>query len=317
MPEGATALDFAFHIHTEIGLHAIGAKVNGKMVPLNYQLKQGDQVMIITSHKQKPSRDWLNMVITSKAKQRIRSFLRQEQLRYKEEGEKIIKEKFEETGLIYNSKNISRLCRILKLTGEELFYKVVTEPKILSILSAVKISAGHIVIEKQKSTEKEGPLKDVKNVRSLAPHIIIENGLSDINYEFSKCCSPIPGDDVFGYVKSGKTIAIHRVNCPNAEYYIVHHPERIIRARWSNQTEGFFPAEIEITGIDRIGIVQEITRIISTDMRINMKSIKFEIVEEGKFKGKIALFIRDILHLKEVMDKIKEVKNVESVRRTL
>lgn len=317
LPDNATVLDFAFAIHSEIGLKAIGAKVNDKMVPLNHVLKTGDQVHIITSEKQKPSEDWLTMVVTPRARQKIRSFLNQEKKNFEKTGEEILKKKFEKYGIIYNPKNVSRLRKILKIDNDtELFYKIASTPKILSILSALKISAGYIVPEEKKSSKTSQEAEIIKEKAKKNQFLIIGDDITNIKYDLAKCCSPIPGDEVFGYVKNGGVVVIHRISCPRAEHLVVHHADRIIKARWNTQTQSFFPVEILIEGQDRIGIAYEITKIISTNMKINMKAISFEIVDTNRFQGKISLFIKDVLHLQELIDKIKEVKGVDLVKRT-
>jgi GTP pyrophosphokinase len=315
LPFGATALDFAFEIHTKVGEKCIGAKVNHKLVPLSHQLKSGDQVEILTSGKQTPKEDWLAYVITAKAKSKIKNALKEEKKKVSDEGREILERKFSNSKLEFTIQNINDFQNFLKLpSAQELFYRVAK-----NIITIKHVKAW--VKEKDKPTKKgkseptlEQVVKDVRGSKAGDETLIIGDNLSKIEYKLSPCCNPIAGDDVFGFITINEGIKIHRVNCPNAVQMMSNYAYRIVKARWTNQEVISFLAGIRIQGIDEVGLVNNITRIISSELNVNMRSLSFD-TQDGTFEGNIMLFVHDTAHLTELMKKLRKVHGVIGVTR--
>ncbi|HEY1025220.1 MAG TPA: bifunctional (p)ppGpp synthetase/guanosine-3',5'-bis(diphosphate) 3'-pyrophosphohydrolase, partial [Sphingobacteriaceae bacterium] len=285
LPVGATALDFAFEIHSDIGASCIGAKVNHKLVPLSYKLLNGDQVEIITSSKQTPKEDWLSFVVTAKAKSRIKSSLKEEKRRIAEDGKEILERKMKSLKITYNSDNINKLTYYLKLpSSQDLFYNVakgtIDLQHIKEFVAAEKNQDTHS-IEKQESAQIEGLLKKVKAKDSDT--LLIGEDMQKIDYKLSNCCNPIPGDDVFGFITVNEGIKIHRTNCPNAAKLMSSYGYRIVKAKWTSQKELAFLTGLQITGFDDMGLINNITTIISSDFKVNMRSITVD-TNDGIFE---------------------------------
>lgn len=317
LPYGSTALDFAFDIHTKVGEHCIGAKVNHKLVPLSHPLKSGDQVEILTSSKQTPKEDWLTYVITARAKSKIKNALKEEKRKISEEGREILSRKFSHAKLEFTVQNINEFQNFLKLpSAQDLFYRVAK-----NIISVKHIKAWQK--EKNKpQTKKSGRseptleqvVKEVRGNKATDDTLIIGDNLSKIEYKLSPCCNPIAGDDVFGFITINEGIKIHRVNCPNAVQMMSNYAYRIVKARWTNQEVISFLAGIRIQGIDEVGLVNNITKIISSELNVNMRSLSFD-TQDGTFEGNIMLFVHDTAHLTELMKKLRKVNGVISVTR--
>lgn len=317
LPFGATALDFAFDIHTKVGEKCIGAKVNHKLVPLSHQLKSGDQVEILTSSKQTPKEDWLTYVITARAKSKIKNALKEEKRKISEEGREILGRKFNHAKLEFTVQNINDFQNFLKLpSAQELFYRVAK-----NIISVKHIKAWQK--EKTKPSAKksgrseptlEQVVKEVRGKKATDDALIIGDNLNKIEYKLSPCCNPIAGDDVFGFITINEGIKIHRVNCPNAVQMMSNYAYRIVKARWTNQEVISFLAGIRIQGIDEVGLVNNITKIISSELNVNMRSLSFD-TQDGTFEGNIMLFVHDTSHLTELMKKLRKVNGVISVTR--
>jgi GTP pyrophosphokinase len=316
-PEGATVLDFAFEVHTAVGSSCVGAKVNGKNVPIRYPMKNGDKVEIIRSKTQKPKQDWINFVVTSKAKAKIKFALKEEKLKEAENGKEILKRRFKNWKIDFQDVFIRKLLHHYKYNDAiDLYFDIATEK-----LDLLEIK--DIVTENEKHTEakpvpiQEGALeKLVKNTQAESDDfLVIDNRLSNVDYRLGKCCNPIFGDNVFGFVTIGTGITIHRLNCPNAKQLISKYDYRIVKARWRH-TEGSrtFLATIRITGVDDIGIVSNISDVISKDLRVNMRSIAVE-SNDGLFEGTLTVFVSDTSHLDALIKKINKVKGVMSVKR--
>jgi GTP pyrophosphokinase len=315
LPFGATALDFAFEIHTKVGEKCIGAKVNHKLVPLSHQLKSGDQVEILTSSKQTPKEDWLTYVITARAKSKIKNALKEEKKKVSDEGREILERKFSNSKLEFTVQNINDFQNFLKLpSAQELFYRVAK-----NIITIKHVKAW--IKEKDKPAKKgkneptlEQVVKDVRGSKAADETLIIGDNLSKIEYKLSPCCNPIAGDDVFGFITIGEGIKIHRVNCPNAVQMMSNYAYRIVKARWTNQEVISFLAGIRIQGIDEVGLVNNITKIISSELNVNMRSLSFD-TQDGTFEGNIMLFVHDTAHLTELMKKLRKVNGVIGVTR--
>ena len=314
LPAGATALDFAFDIHSKIGAKCIGAKVNHKLVPLSYSLKSGDQIEILTSNKQSPKEDWINFVVTAKAKSKIKHALKEQRKIIIEEGKEQLKKKFYKLKLDFNTQNISEFSSWLRLpSAQELYYRVAK--------SAVDLNELKNFIQYKNNPEKT-PRKEpaptleqmVSQTRGKTDLLVIGDDMQKLDYKLSPCCKPIPGDDVFGFITLNEGIKIHRVNCPNAVQLLSNYAYRVVKAKWNSQQLISFLAGIKITGSDEIGLVNNITKIISTQYNVNMRSISFD-TDDGIFEGTIMVFVHDTDHLTQLINKLKKVRGVMTVKR--
>jgi GTP diphosphokinase / guanosine-3',5'-bis(diphosphate) 3'-diphosphatase len=311
MPKGASALDFAFEIHTQVGSKCIGAKVNNKLVPIGHTLSNGDQVEILTSEKQHPREEWLNIVITGKAIARIRNFLRESKRELAEIGKEHLKKKFHKEKIEFNEDNIHKIVRHFKVTSAlDLFYSIQKE-----LIPNDKLRIYDIINNKtpaHKTTQKE-LVKDSSNKKNE----IIVGDEYDLPYSLAKCCSPIPGDDIFGFITIGEGVKIHRTNCPNSVSLMSNYGYRIIKAQWKDsmvKNETKFLSKIKLIGIDDVGIVSNLTEIISKNMGVNMKAITIE-SHEGTFEGTITVYVDDTKHLENLIANIKSKHPTMNVYR--
>lgn len=318
LPAGATALDFAFEIHTQVGESCIGAKVNQRLVPLSHVLKSGDQIEIITSKKQKAKEGWLNYVTTAKAKSKIRAALKEESKKVAGIGKEMVQRKFNALGVNFESYNIDALERHFGYKETLDMYRDIAEGKLnLKRLKDYEVVKNRLVFKEEESSNAAGgDLKAIKTKSKFAKKdtLIIGDNEEDVPYKLAVCCNPIPGDDVFGFVTINDGIKIHRMNCPNAVQLRSNYAYRILRAKWLSQKEREFTAEVRFKGIDDVGLVHKITQTISNDLNVNMKSISFE-SNDGVFDGRITLFVYDTNHLNDLMDSLREVEGVLTVRR--
>ncbi len=314
LPVGATALDFAFEIHTKVGEHCIGAKVNHKLVPLSHELSSGDQVEILTSGKQVPKDDWLNYVITAKAKSKIKNSLKEQRKKIAEEGKEIIKRKLERYKLTFNNNLINEFCSYLKLpSSQELYYRsALGNVDVKEIRDFIKFKENPIKKVRKAETQKLEQL--VTSARGKSDMLVIGDDLQKLDYKLAPCCNAIPGDDVFGFVTIGEGIKIHRVNCPNAIKLLSNYAYRVVKAKWVNDQLISFLAGIKITGTDELGIVNNITKVISNENNVNMRSINFD-TDDGLFEGTIMIYVHDTKHLNHLIDNLKKVKGVNKVER--
>ncbi len=315
LPLNATALDFAFEIHTDIGSKCIGAKTNHRLVPLSHKLNSGDQVEILTSNKQTPKEDWLNYVVTAKAKSKIKSALKEEKKRVAEDGKEILERKFRHLKLQFNNENINELLAYYKIpTSLELFYRIAKGVLDVQDLKEFVEDKGTIKAKAPPRSEPQSLEQLVKNVRGSADMLVIGENLEKIDYKLSPCCNPIPGDDVFGFITINEGIKIHRVNCPNAIQLMSNYAYRIVKARWTNQQQIAFLAGIKITGIDQVGVVSKISKVISSELKVNMRAFNIESID-GIFEGTIMLFVHDTDHLTKLIHKLKSVQGILTVSR--
>jgi guanosine-3',5'-bis(diphosphate) 3'-pyrophosphohydrolase len=315
LPANATALDFAFEVHTKIGEKCIGAKVNHKLVPLSHQLKSGDQVEVITSSKQTPKEDWLGYVVTARAKAKIKNALKEEKKKKAEDGREILERKFNHLKIDFTVQNINHFATYLKLpSAQELFFRVAMG---MLDLKLVKNFLRDKDKKPVKGHQKEVPAPSleqmVTNVRGKSDMLILGENLDKIDYKLSPCCTPIPGDDVFGFITINEGIKIHRVNCPNALQLMSNYAYRVVKAKWSQELLSFL-AGIKVSGIDEMGIVNNITKVISNELNVNMRSISFD-TNDGTFEGTIMVFVHDTKHLTDLMNKLKKVPGVLQVKR--
>jgi len=317
LPLGATALDFAFEIHTDIGAKCIGAKVNHKLVPLSYKLQNGDQVEIITSSKQTPKEDWLNIVMTAKAKSKIKSSLKEEKRKIAEEGKELLERKLKSLKITYNTENLNKLSYFFKLQStQDLFIEVATGKIELKDLREYVASEKEIEnrgSEKVNDNERiDALLKKVKGPASDV--LLIGEDLQKIDYTLAACCNPIPGDDVFGFVTVNEGIKIHRTNCPNAAQLMANYGYRVVKAKWNRQQELSFLTGLRIVGIDDVGLINNLTKVISNDFNVNIRSITID-TNDGIFDGNIKVFVNDKDHLDNLIKNLLEVKGVTGVTR--
>jgi GTP diphosphokinase / guanosine-3',5'-bis(diphosphate) 3'-diphosphatase len=316
IPSGATALDFAFDIHTKIGEHCIGAKVNHKLVPLSYELKSGDQVELLTSNKQHPKDDWLKFVITAKAKSKIKYALKEQRKKTAITGREALEKKFYKHKLEFTIQNIQEFASFLKLSSnQELFYRVAKEVVGINEIKDYANFKKHPEKYVEKKLEKQHTIEELVNTkRGKTDLLVIGDDMQKLDYNLSPCCNPIPGDDVFGFITVGEGIKIHRVNCPNAAKLLANYAYRVVKAKWNSQQLLTFLAGIKIKGTDALGIVNNITKIISTQLNVNMRSITFD-TEDGIFEGTIMVYVHSTEHLTQLTNNLKKVAGVISIER--
>lgn len=319
LPVNSTALDFAFEIHTKVGEKCIGAKVNHKLVPLSYKLKSGDQVELLTSNKQTPKEDWLNYVVTARAKSKIKNALKEERRRVAEDGREMLERKFHHLKIDFTVSNINDLANYFKLpTSQELFYRIAVGNIDLKHLKDFRQEQGKIA-HKSGSLKKEDNAKTLEQMvetarGSKSDMLVIGENMQKIDYKLAPCCNPIPGDDVFGFITVNEGIKIHRVNCPNAIQLLSNYAYRVVKAKWTTPELISFLAGIKITGIDEVGLVNNLTKIISAEHNINMRSLSFD-TNDGTFEGTVMVFVHDTDHLTDLMKKLKTVNGVLTVTR--
>ncbi len=316
LPSGASALDFAFAVHTAIGEKCIGAKVNHKLVPIGHKLRSGDQVEIITSTKQKPKSEWLKMVVTTKAKSKIKDSLKEEKRTIAEEGKSILQRKLDGLGVPMNQANLEEIINFYKLNSSlDLFYDIAVkkidlrELKDFQVLGD-KISAPKIV----KPLVEEKALTTLKKDKKDNELIIFGESSDKIMYSLANCCKPIPGDDVFGFVTQGEGLKIHRTNCPNAARLLANYGHRVVKTKWVKNKEISFLTGIKIIGLDDVGVINKITNLISGTLKININALTIE-AKEGLFEGNVKVYVHDKDELDDLVSNLKALPGIESVER--
>ena len=320
LPKGATALDFAFAVHSEIGIKTRGTRVNGKLVPLNYELKSGDQVEIITSVHQKPTITWLDYVTTSRAKNKIRNVLNENTKKIAEDGKEILVRKLKHLKINFNEATINELVAYLKLkTSLDLFYRVgigSIDNQQLKLFAAQKNNTFFNFFRgKSKKGQTINPEIIQKDEITQKYDLLVFGIEQDrLDYKLSSCCNPIPGDAVFGFVTINEGIKVHKKDCPNAISMQSNYAYRIIPAKWIDSTQQDFKATLEITGMDTLGLTNELTRVISNNMHVNIQSIALS-GEAGIFTGKVTVVVPNNTVLKKMIDNIKKIDGVERVTR--
>jgi GTP pyrophosphokinase len=318
LPFGATILDFAYDIHTDIGDKCIGAKVNNRLMPLSYQLKNGDQLEIITSAKQKPHEDWLKFVVSARAKQKIKASLNEEIKIIAQDGKEILDRKFKQFNVKMLSENITFLEKHFGLpSATELYFRIAKGKIEVSKLRELDVINGLFVSKKEQGVKPKA--HDAASINSHGidikkDTIIIGDDFKGFDYQLSKCCNPIPGDKVFGFITISQGIKIHRTNCPNSVQLMSKFAYRCLKAQWKSQQLVERIAAIKIVGIDGIGLVNKLTDIISKENNINMKSISFD-TNDGVFEGHIKVLVLDTNHLEKLTQKFEEVEGVQKVIR--
>ena len=315
LPNGATILDFAYDIHTDIGDSCIGAKVNNRLVPLSHQLDNGDQIEIITSSKQKPNEEWVRFVVTARARQKIKSSLNDERKLIAMDGREILERKLRQHNIRYTSENLSVLEKFYKMpSATELYFRIAKGKIDLTKIREVENKNGILQMEKRVIKKTRKATYVYSKIDKKKDTILIGDDYKDIDYSLSACCSPIPGDSVFGFTTISDGIKIHRHSCPNAEHLQSKMAYRCIKATWKNTDLRENLAYITVHGIDCLGIVNRLTEIISNQHDINMKSISFD-TNDGIFEGKMKILVFDTEHLDQLMRKFEQVEGVQRVER--
>lgn len=321
LPAKATSLDFAFDIHTEVGMHCIGAKVNGKLFPLSHELKSGDQVEILTSNKQKAKEDWLTFVVTAKAKSKVKQALKDEKRQEAAEGKEILERKLKSLKVNMDRELIDRMHRHFKVqTSQDLFIKIarktIDQPDIKNFVESTRnASKWYNVLRKRMSRSEKKEEKPRKRKVGEDDIIVIGDSNQKVDFVLAKCCNPIPGDDIFGFVTINDGIKVHRTNCPNAIQLRSNYAYRVVPAHWaSKEDHTAFVTGIFITGIDDVGLVNDITTIISKDLNVNMQSIAFE-SNDGVFEGHIKVLVEGTQHLHNLIRNLKQVKGIKNIVR--
>lgn len=315
LPKKATTLDFAFDIHSDIGAKCIGAKVNNRLVPLSHQLKSGDQIEIITSSKQKPKEDWLKFVVTARSRHKIKASLNEERKMIAQDGKEMLIRKFSRLKIDPISENYTVLQKFFGFaTTTELYYRVAKRKIDLSEIRELDLKDGKLKIKKDSPVVPSSFKDVIKKVDGKKDTIVIGDDFKQIDYKLSPCCSPIPGDDIFGFITINEGIKIHRVTCPNATQMLSNYAYRVIKARWKSQKLEEREVGLKLQGIDDVGIVNSITHIISMQHSVNMRSISFE-SEDGIFNGHIKLLVYDTEHLESLIAKFEQIEGIKFVER--
>lgn len=320
LPKGATPLDFAFSIHTQVGMKTRGAKVNGKLVPLSHPLQSGDQVDILTSDSAKPNANWLDYATTARARSKIKSSLKEEKKTIAEDGKEILRRKLKQLKITLNEKSVNELVSYYKLkTSLDLFYRVGVGSIDNTMLKEFASSRSNALvsfikdkIRRKNTTTKEEIDKD--EITSKYDMLVFGKEEEHLNYKLSNCCNPIPGDPVFGFLTINEGIKVHKKNCPNALSLQSNYAYRIMAAKWIDSSQQEFTAIIQLTGLDNLGLVNEVTKLISDNMHVNIKNISFE-TDHGIFSGKITVVVKNNNLVKKLMDKLKKINGIEKVRR--
>lgn len=318
LPKGATPLDFAFSVHTEIGLHTRGARVNGKLVPLSQELKSGDQVEIMTSDHARPTNNWLDYATTARARSKIKSSLKEDKKTIAADGKATLARKLKSQKIQLNEKSINELVSFFKLnTSLDLFYRVglgTIDNKMLKEYAAQRSNAFMSFI-KNKMRKPASP-ENINRDEITSTYDALVFGVEEQKLDFSmaNCCNPIPGDPVFGFTTINDGIKVHKNNCPNAIDLRSKYAYRIIQAKWIDSSDQGHMADIQLTGIDNLGLVNQVTKEISGQMHVNIKGISFT-TNGGIFNGKITVVVKSKAHLTKLMDKLKKINGIDQVTR--
>ncbi|MDC1327271.1 RelA/SpoT family protein [Ulvibacter sp.] len=318
LSKGSSALDFAFHIHTEVGLHTRGTKVNGKLVPLSQELKSGDQVEVITSDKAKPSANWLVYANSPRARSKIKSSLKEEKKQIAAEGKVILTRKLKSLKIALDEKTVNQLVVFFKVkTSLDLFYRVgagiIDNPKLKDFAS----TRSNVLMSFIKNRIRKPSNPDEINNEEITEkldQLVFGKEEGKLDYKLANCCNPIPGDNVFGFVTVSEGVKVHKLNCPNAIQMQSNYNYRIITSKWVDSSQRDFKSELKISGIDTIGLVNEVTKVISTNLHIDMKSVHFD-SNDGLFKGTIIVIVKNKSILDNLVKKIKNITGIDKVTR--
>ena len=316
LPKGSTALDFAFEIHTDIGLKCMGIKVNGRLVSLSYQLESGDQVEVITSQKQRPRKDWLRFVVTSRAKSKIKSALKEDKKSIAIVGKEIAERKLKHLKLKLSSQTETELIKHFSTgTSIDLYFRFGTGSiSNTEIKNFVRLKKGGWY-QTIKNKIYGSPSDEIKTVKDSEKFIVFNDDEEVLDYRMAVCCNAIPGDNIFGFLTVIDGIKVHRSDCPNAIQLRSNYAYRVLKAKWISKDKIDFVASINIKGIDSVGLMNKVTQIISNQMHVNIKSINIT-SNDGIFEGIITLKVHNVTFLKELTKKLKKIKAISSITRT-
>ncbi len=318
LAKGATALDFAFHVHTQIGLSTRGAKVNGKLVPLSFELNSGDQVEIITSEKTKPTANWLNYAVTGRAISKIKSSLKEEQKQIAAEGKIVLQRKLRAQKITFNEKTVNELVRYFKLkTSLDLFYRVGAGIIDNTMLKSFAASRSNAFVNFFKNRIRRPQNNEDVNKEELTikyDQLVFGKDEEKLDYKISPCCNPIPGDDVFGFLTINDGIKVHKNTCPNAIQMQSNYSYRILKAQWIDSTQREFQATLKISGFDTFGMVNSVTKVVSNNLHIDMKSVHFD-THDGTFTGTIVVKVKNKSILDNLVKNIKKINGIDKVSR--
>jgi GTP pyrophosphokinase len=319
LPKGATVLDFAFSIHTDIGMHTRGAKVNGKIVPLSRVLKSGDQVEIITSKTAKPTKNWLDITQTARAKSKIKSVLNEEKKQIAEEGKVILNRKLKSQRIQLNEKTVNEMVNHFKLkTSKDLFYRVgigtIDNKAIKDYVSSKNNALVTFFKNKIRKPVKPQNSLSLDEITERYDALVFGDDDQKLDYTLASCCNPIPGDDVFGFTTVKGEIKVHKKNCPNAIQLQSNYAYRILKAKWIDSSQEEFKASIKLTGLDNLGLISDITNEISKNLHVNMHSISFE-SNHGVFEGRIVVKVKNNSEIQRLLDRIKKIDGIDKATR--
>ena len=318
LPQGATPVDFAFHIHTEIGMHTRGAKINGKIVPLSYRLRSGDQVEIITSEKSFPNPSWLDYVITSRARSRIRSFLREDKKQIAQEGKEILRRKLKQLKIGFKDKTIDKLLTFYKLkTNLDLFYRVgigTIDNAKLKKFSVDQNNRFLSFFKRKTQTNTNHDFVEHDQITNKYDQLVFGKTEEQLEYQLSPCCNPIAGDDVFGFVTVSDGVKVHKNECPNALTLRSNYAYRIVNAKWIDSSQNEFTAKLQLTGLDDLGLVNKVTQVISNTNNVNISQMSFD-SNDGTFEGNILLKVKNTALLKKMIKQLQNINGVDKVVR--
>jgi len=317
LPKNATALDFAFFVHSDVGIKCIGAKVNSKLVPLSHKLKSGDQIEILTSNKQTPKEAWLDFIITSKAKSKIKQSLKEEQKQVATLGKETLIRKLNNLKLEFSENNLSILLKYFNFKEHTEFYFQIAKGNVdLSKIKEIGQKSGQLYVPTSLTKSIKTTFESiVKKVKGSDHEILIGEGTDQkLDYKLAQCCNPLPGDNVFGFITINDGIKIHRKNCPNAKQLRANYSYRILSAKWKSKIGDAFISGLKFIGIDNVGLLNELTTIISELEKVNMKSLNFD-SKDGVFEGSIMLYVYDKEHLDQLIVKLRSIEGIEKVVR--
>ena len=318
LPQGATPVDFAFHIHTEIGMHTRGAKINGKIVPLSYRLKSGDQVEIITSNKAFPNPSWLDYVITSRARSRIRSFLKEDKKQIAEEGKEILRRKLKQLKISFNSKTVEKLLDFFKLkTSLDLYYRVgigTIDNFKLKKFSYDQNNRFLNLFKRKTPKSTSSSFIDEDKITNKFDQLVFGKNEEQLEYQLSPCCNPIAGDDVFGFVTVSDGVKVHKNECPNALTLRSNYAYRIVNAKWIDSSQDEFSVKLQLTGLYDLGLVNKVTQVISNTNNVNISRMSFD-SNDGTFEGHVLLKVKNSALLKKMIKQLENINGVHKVVR--
>ncbi|MBT8317563.1 MAG: bifunctional (p)ppGpp synthetase/guanosine-3',5'-bis(diphosphate) 3'-pyrophosphohydrolase [Lutibacter sp.] len=319
LPKNATALDFAFSIHTQVGMNCRGAKINGKLKPISHELFSGDQVEIITSSNQKPNVGWLDFVVTARARTRIKNALKEDQKKIAEEGKEILERKLRHLKITLSESVVNELVNFFKLkTSLDLFYRVgigsIENPQLKEFMAQRNNSFMNFFKKRIKRSPKNNQFTDKEEVADNFDSLVFGKEEERLDFKMAPCCNPIPGDKVFGFVTINEGIKVHKKDCPNAISLQSNYAYRIMSAKWIDSTKQEFKAILKIYGVDHVGLVNQITQVISKNMNVNIHGINIS-GHDGIFDGSITVSVKNKSQLQKLSDSIKKIEGIDSVER--